>query len=72
MDPCCIAAELVDFDAVLLSGVLEKICSPKAPLGAQWPDVCRFLCCARLSGGAWRAPAALFLSCAAERSICRL
>lgn len=34
MDPCCIAAELVDFDAVLLSGVLEKIPSPKAPLGA--------------------------------------
>ncbi|PRW57977.1 generic methyltransferase isoform B [Chlorella sorokiniana] len=33
MDPCCIAADMVDFDAVLLSGVLEKIPSPKAPLG---------------------------------------
>lgn len=35
MDPCCIAADMVDFDAVLLSGVLEKIPSPKAPLGER-------------------------------------
>ncbi|KAL4441833.1 hypothetical protein ABPG77_003749 [Micractinium sp. CCAP 211/92] len=33
MDPCCIAPDLGPYDAVLLSGVLEKIPSPKAPLG---------------------------------------
>lgn len=33
MDPCCLSPELGAFDAVLLSGVLEQIPSPKAPLG---------------------------------------
>lgn len=33
MDPCGIAPDLGPYDAVLLSGVLEKIPSPKGPLG---------------------------------------
>ncbi|EFN57275.1 hypothetical protein CHLNCDRAFT_143847 [Chlorella variabilis] len=33
MDPCCLQPDLGPFDAVLLSGVLERIPSPKAPLG---------------------------------------
>lgn len=47
MDPCCIAADMLDFDAVLLSGVLEKIPSPKAPLGeeAHLPVACCPTCC---------------------------
>jgi hypothetical protein len=33
MDPCCLSPEMGPYDAVLLSGVLERIPSPKAPLG---------------------------------------
>ena len=35
MDPCCIAPDIGPYDAVLLSGVLERIPSPKGPLG-EW------------------------------------
>ncbi len=33
MDPCCLAADMGPYDAVLVTEVLEKIPSPKALLG---------------------------------------
>ena len=50
MDPCSLAPDMGPFDAVLLSGVLERIASPKAPLGERERErernACAVLCCA--------------------------
>lgn len=33
MDPCCIAPDIGQFDAVLLDDIVDKLISPKAPFG---------------------------------------
>jgi len=33
MDPCCIAPDMVNYDAVVMVNLLERTASPKAPLG---------------------------------------
>lgn len=33
MDPCCIAPDMVDYDAVVMVNLLERTASPRAPLG---------------------------------------
>lgn len=40
MDPMCLAPDLGPYSAVILNGVLERICSPKAPLGARRAPPC--------------------------------